>query len=533
MNAHRLVLMIAAAALFDGTASRAADEKSWVGENVLPTKPSKEIKFGDRVNEKQIDYSFAGRWPIKVRGERDGWLRIHDGNHEGWVDKADFVLSREAPAYFDRRVQANPRDIWARYMRGSGFLDKGDADSAIKDFDAVIQLDSNYSRAYNGRGVAWTRKKEYDKAIKDLEDTVRLDPKYALGFHNLGYAWNAKNEYDKAIKDYDESIRLDPRYTLAYNNRGNSWYAKKDYDKAMKDYDEAIRIDPKFAVAFANRGNVWYAKNDFDKAIKEYDEAIRNDSKYAVAFNNRGNAWRSKKEYDKAIKDYSEAIHLNPKNAVTFNNRGYTLGFKKDFDKAIKDFDEAIRLDPKYAIAHNNRGCALRAKKEYDKAVKEYDDAIRIDPKFTKAHFDLAATRMLLRQPQAESGFHTVIDLQSGKGDYATRAVVLGHLAARQTGNESGAKKFLADSAGKLNEAWPSPAVKFLRGDIDEAALLKLATDDSKRTEVHCYLGLERELKGNKPEALTHFRWVKDHGDPALAEHAIAIAELDRLERAK
>jgi hypothetical protein len=37
-------------------------------------------------------------------------------------------------------------------------------------------------------------------------------------------------------------------------------------------------------------------------------------------------------------------------------------------------------------------------------------------------------------------------------------------------------------------------------------------------------------LKGRRDEALTHFRWVKEHGTATFIEYAIAVAELERLE---
>ena len=104
-------------------------------------------------------------------------------------------------------------------------------------------------------------------------------------------------------------------------------------------------------------------------------------------------------------------------------------------------------------------------------------------------------------------------------------------MAARQAGNEPAAKRFLKDSAGKLNETWPYPVVQFLRGDIDEAALLNLSTDDDKRTEARCFLGIDHAIKGRKGEALAHFRWVKEHGNTSYTEYTIAVAELERLER--
>jgi lipoprotein NlpI len=129
-------------------------------------------------------------------------------------------------------------------------------------------------------------------------------------------------------------------------------------------------------------------------------------------------------------------------------------------------------------------------------------------------------------------GFQAVIDLQGWKGDHAPFALVLGHFALRLAGDEPAAKRFLSASAGKLADTWPYPVVQFLRGEIDEAALLKLATDD-KRTEARCYLGLDHALKGRKDEALAHFRWVKEHGRADFTGHIIAVAELERLERAK
>ena len=71
--------------------------------------------------------------------------------------------------------------------------------------------------------------------------------------------------------------------------------------------------------------------------------------------------------------------------------------------------------------------------------------------------------------------------------------------------------------------------MKYLRGEIDESKLLAAATDNDKLTEARCFLGLDMEQKGRKEEALAHFRWVKEHGNPGFYEYTIAQAELDRL----
>src|SRR5262245_28659559 len=98
MKSHGLIVLIVGAGLFTGAATRAAgQDKTWVGESVLPKKPTKH----------------AGYLPNKVRDEHEGWLHIHDGRDLRWVDKANFVLVRDAPTYFHQLVQANPKDAWA------------------------------------------------------------------------------------------------------------------------------------------------------------------------------------------------------------------------------------------------------------------------------------------------------------------------------------------------------------------------------------------------------------------------------------
>jgi tetratricopeptide (TPR) repeat protein len=479
-----------------------------------------------------------------------------------WAKKMEYD---KAIKDFDEAIRLDPKDARAFSNRGLAWFYKNEFDQAMRDLEEAFRLNPKYAPAFNNRGLVWYAKKDYDRAMKDYDEAIRLDPNNASAFNNRGNVWRFKNEFDKAIRDFDEAIRLDPMDARTLCNRGIAWFLKKEYDTAIKDFDEAIRIDRKLAGAFYERGIAWFEKKEYDKAIKDYDEAIRIDGKYAGAFYERGSAWSAKqeydkaikdydevirlglkgpdafygraialsikKEYDKAIKDYDEAIRLGLKNPMTFHNRGFAWFEKKEYDKAIKDFDEAIRLGLKHPVAFYNRGNAWREKKDYDKAIKDYDEAIRLQPKYAEAHFDRSVVRMLIRRPESAGGFQTVLDLEGWRGNHSPYAVILGHLAAWQLGDEMAAKRFLKESDGELDEAtWPYPVVKFLRGEIDEPALLKVASDDNKRTEARCYLGLDHALNRRKDEAITHLRWVKEHGDSTTIIYKIAVAELERLE---
>jgi len=198
---------------------------------------------------------------------------------------------------------------------------------------------------------------------------------------------------------------------------------------------------------------------------------------------------------DKAIRDFDEAIRFKPKFSHPYGNRGIIWTIKKDYDRAIKDFDRGVELEPKNAKFLVQRGLAWRAKREFGKALHDFDKAILIDPK-------------------------------------SASPVIFAHFTAREAGHKAKAEQLLKAASEKLdNKAWPYPVLQFLAGEMNEPALLKLATDNDRQTEARCYLGLDHALNKRKKEATAQFRWVRDHGNPHIPEHRIAVAELERLEQ--
>ena len=303
-------------------------------------------------------------------------------------------------------------------------------------------------------------------------------------------------------------------------------------DKAIDDYNEAIRLDPSFSEVYTARGNTWLARKEFDKAIADFGVGLRLDPNDAKAYTSRGLARVLKKEYERAITDFNEAIRLDPRNASAHDNRGLAWFYKKAYDRAIDDCSEAIRVDPSSVSAYNHRGNAWLASKKPDKAIVDYDEAIRLAPGQPYGCFKRAIVEMILRRAEAVADFKRVLDIERGTGDCSKYAVILGHLAARMIGDEREAKNLLDRSPAKPNAAeWPYPVVKLLRGEIDERALLEAAVDDIQRTDARCFLGVDHAIKGHKEEALAHYRWIRDHGDPASVVYTLAVSELERREK--
>jgi len=448
----------------------------------------------------------------------------------GWLDKKHVVpLDRKAVDRLTDLISDRPNDLDLVYGRGEVRRLLDDSDGAMKDFDDVIRRNPKYTAAYISRGRTWGTKQEYDKAIADFDEAIRLDSNDAETYFLRGSQWREKQDFDKAFADFNAAIRLNPQHDACLVLRGELWLAKGSFAKAVADYDEVIRHRPKVAITYRRRALARTAMQEYDQAIVDYDEAIRLDPTNAQAIADRGFVRSAKGEYDKAIVDFDEALRIDPKNEIARLSRGNIWRIKREYDKSIADLDEAIRLNPKLAAAVGLRGDTWRAKGEYDKAIDDYDELIRLEPKWALSHFNRGLARLLARNPAA-ADFRRALELCGDDSKRALYTVLLGVANARLQGDETEARRLLAESEGKLKNDWPAPCIEFFRGKLDERGLLALATNRDQETEAHCYLGLDHLFHKRVAEARREFQWIVERGSKDFTEVVIAKAELKRLE---
>ncbi len=224
-------------------------EPSWVGKTILLKKLGVKLmkleaeQTGLRL-EDQGELTCAD---YQVLAEADGRVKVRQDGTEGWLEKTDAVLFDDAVEYFTGVIEKDPNDACAFAKRGWAWQIKGEANSALKDYDEAIRLNSNDDSAFNNRGVIYFALKEADKAIENYDEAIRLNPNNAGFFNNRGIVRSVKKDFDKAISDFDEAILLNAKNAGFFNNRGTAWSGKKDFDKTISDFDAAIELEPKNA----------------------------------------------------------------------------------------------------------------------------------------------------------------------------------------------------------------------------------------------------------------------------------------------
>ncbi|MBL6749848.1 MAG: tetratricopeptide repeat protein [Nevskia sp.] len=401
----------------------------------------------------------------------------------------------------------------AYFNRAEAYLAEGEYDSAIADYDALLQLSPNDPEYYYSRGEAYRGKGDKDQAIADYTQAIKLDPRNAWAYCNRGNVYRTKGDYARAMADYNHAVELSPRDAGLYYNRGTAYKNMADDDHAIADYDIAIKLDPKHVLAYYNRGTSYRSKGDLDRAIADYSSALRLDPKISKGYYNRANAYWAKGKLDEALADYDQTVQLTPKDAWPYFNRAGVYMAKGNYERAMADYGHSLQLNPRNADAHVGLGTARFFLGDYGEAAQDFSDALN-----SQSDSLLASL--------GEAGSSAETDKQYR---------LIWRYVARARSGADGRTELQSGAESLHPEYWPYPIIAFFLGKTTQDQLMAAAKDPDPQQqrghlcEAAAWLGESRLIANDAAGAAAQLQTARDQCPANFTEHQLAVAELRRM----
>ena len=229
---------------------------------------------------------------------------------------------------------------------GFDYLDQGQFDQAIAEFQTAIQLDPDDANAHYNLGLAYQKQDKLDEAAAANQEAIQIDPDLADAHNNLGLIYDTQGKPDQAIAEYQEAIRIDPDDDTAHYNLALSYYHQGQLDQAIAEYGETVRLDPDNADAHYNQGRAYYEQGKLDEAIGAWKESIRIEPADSMAHNNLGRAYFDQGRLDEAVAELTEATSLDAENPLPHFNLGLIYREKGLTDEAVAEFEAYLELIP-------------------------------------------------------------------------------------------------------------------------------------------------------------------------------------------
>jgi Flp pilus assembly protein TadD len=87
---------------------------------------------------------------------------------------------------------------------------KGLYREAIPEFAKAIELEPDFSPAYNGLGMSYAVLNDFERAEKNFRRVIELSPGIDQGYLNLGLLYELKGEPSKALPLLEKAFLLNP-----------------------------------------------------------------------------------------------------------------------------------------------------------------------------------------------------------------------------------------------------------------------------------------------------------------------------------
>ena len=248
----------------------------------------------------------------KASADEEALKKVPPLTAEGYEKLGDrYFLQGKPDIAFKNYYEAlrlEPGQIRVRYKIGRLFLEKGIQEEAEKEFQGILEKNSDYALAHDGLGRVYFAQNKLSKAEKEFARAIQLDSSLWQAFNFLGIIYDRQKEFKKAFAHYQKAIALQPNVGILYNNLGISLFLKGEYDASLEALIEGEKLDPNNKRILNNLGLLLCKKGRFQEAF----ETFKRSGSEASAYYNIGCFYLIEKKYKEAIQSYQKAIDAKP-----------------------------------------------------------------------------------------------------------------------------------------------------------------------------------------------------------------------------
>jgi tetratricopeptide (TPR) repeat protein len=235
-------------------------------------------------------------------------------------------------------------------------------DAALRDLQAAVREDDNFSLAHYNLAKVYEEMKRWDDAQRHLNRVVALDPNNARYHYDLGFCYQMLDRLDMAVQEYQRALSLNPKLYVAHFRMGTIYMATDKAKEADTAFRQAIEINPRFAKPFVKL-SLLYLNHDYPElAIQVLQAGVAINEDNPEAHNMLGAGYQAVKQYDKAVASFKKALEQKGDLYDAIYNLGMTyaaMDRRKEAGEMLNRFVKAAAgkadIDPDFVRAASDK----------------------------------------------------------------------------------------------------------------------------------------------------------------------------------
>ncbi len=310
---------------------------------------------------------------------------------EGGALYSDQGQFAQAKAFFVEAVRLAPDNLDLREQLGWFYIRQNDLISSKKEFEFILDKDSNNILGINGMGGVCFYEGGYEDAENYFRKCLDAKPKEPVWHNNFAWALvrqEKETKLDEAEKHCRIALELDPNYASAFGCLGIIAFKQGRICESEDYLLQSIQINPKEG-SYVDLGALYVQMGRYEEAEEKLKEAVKIDQRDVQAHIELGNLYLQTERIKEAVREFLWAKAVNPNNENTHRALAIALMQTGELSEAEKLLRSAIRLlnESKRWQLHltlsqllMRLGDKTSDRKFYEEALKEVNRAKHLKP---------------------------------------------------------------------------------------------------------------------------------------------------------
>ncbi|XP_021313203.1 cell division cycle protein 27 homolog B isoform X5 [Sorghum bicolor] len=210
----------------------------------------------------------------------------------------------------------------------------------------LISIDRLSPQAWCAVGNCFALRKDHETALKNFQRSVQLDSRFAYAHTLCGHEYSALEDYENSIKFYRCALQVDERHYNAWYGLGVVYLRQEKFEFAEHHFRRAFQINPRSSVLMCYLGMALHSLKRDEEALEMMEKAIAADKKNPLPKYQKALILLGLMKYEEALDELERLKEIAPHESSMFALMGKIYKQLNILDKAVFCFGIALDLKP-------------------------------------------------------------------------------------------------------------------------------------------------------------------------------------------
>ena len=182
-------------------------------------------------------------------------------------------------------LKKNPKNYQLTYLIGLSYVNLQKYAEAEKYFDKLLYVQKKPEIFFIQANIHKQLKK-YDSAISYFEKAIQLNPNFSEAYNNLGNTKKRVGKIDEAIFCFEKAIQLKENNIEAYLNLANIYKENKKFNKLIKIYEKILSFNQNDLKTLYNLGSAYLFLGNISKGKYYFEKIIQINNNHIPSYRN-------------------------------------------------------------------------------------------------------------------------------------------------------------------------------------------------------------------------------------------------------